>query len=92
MKKKQLKSLALHLIKEDLRVHQMIDKCREVDILIEYRPDIASTVKTLLNQDLAGEEWDNNYVQQMIRANALDWEAHATIDALAREVLKALVA
>ena len=86
------KKLALHLIKEDMQFHKMVAVCNEVDVTIDFYPDLASAVKVLLGQEEQGDPWDDLYVQEMVKAVALGWKDHKAINIQANEVLAKLSA
>ena len=90
MELENTKSLALHLIKEDLKYHQMVAGCSANNVHIEFFPDMASTVKALLNQESAGDEWEDQYVQAMGRAANITWGDQSKINTAAESLLKSL--
>ena len=58
--------VALHLIEEDLKYHRLIRHLAEMDVHIEFYPDIASAVHMLLcsaHDEKEHELWTNQYVQ-----------------------------
>ncbi len=84
------KSLALHLIKEDLKYHQMVAGCSRQNVHIEFFPDMASVIKALLGQETEGSEWEDRYVTAMGKVGQLTWGNPQVVTATAQEVLKTL--
>lgn len=60
------KQIALHLIKEDLKYHRLVHHLAQMDVHLEFYPDIARAVQALLFPDLVQEQeqqWTDRYVQ-----------------------------
>lgn len=85
------KTLALHLIKEDLKYHQMVAQCSGVEIHIEFFPDLASAVKTLLGQAAEGSDWEDKYVLGIGLASNTDFGDQIQIEKVASDLLKKLI-
>ncbi len=81
------KSLALHLIKEDLKYHQMVAGCSGQNVHIEFFPDMASVIKSLLGQEAEGSEWEDSYVCAIGKAEKFNWGDPSGVEAAAAEVL-----
>jgi len=84
------KSIALHLIGEDLKYHQMVAQCAPVEIHIEFFPDFATAVKNLLGQADQDDSWEDRYVLALQKGERLMWGDTEGIRAVAEEVLAAL--
>ncbi len=85
--------LALHLIKEDIKYHQMVHHLTEVDIHLEFYPDLATVIQTLVAPNLTSEElqkWTDNYVSAMSQAKQLTWNAGRKINEASLEILSAV--
>ena len=85
-----LKSIALHLIAEDLKYHQMVAQCAAVEVHIEFFPDFATAVKSLLGHEDADDEWEDRYVLALRKGEKLMWGDAEGVRAVAAEVLEAL--
>lgn len=62
------KEIALHLIQEDIKYHELVKHLAEVDVYIEFYPDIATAVQGLIAPDLSEmeqQEWTDWYVRLM---------------------------
>ncbi len=84
------KSIALHLIQEDLKYHQMVAYCGAVDVQIEFFPDFATAVKNLLGHEEQDDRWEDRYVLAMQKVEKVMWGDKEGIRAVAEEVLEAL--
>ena len=85
------KEIALHLIGEDLKYHQMVHQCGPVEVHIEFFPDFATAVKNLLGQGDASDDWEDRYVTALGKIDKVMWGDHEGVQAVAEEVLEALV-
>ena len=86
--------IALHLIKEDLKYHQLVHQLSEVDLHLEHYPDIASAVAQLLVKDLtdkAQQQWTDQYVLGMSKAREIAWKDDVQIEKEAGRILKTLL-
>ena len=86
------KSIALHLIAEDLKYHQMVAYCAAVEVNIEFFPDFATAVKNLLGHDSQDDSWEDRYVLAMQKVEKVMWGDIDGIRTVAVEVLVALEA
>ena len=62
--------IAQHLINEDIKYHKLVKHLAEVDVHIEFYPDIATAVQQLTAPNLSEEEqqvWTDRYVEMMGR-------------------------
>lgn len=84
------KEIALHLIAEDLKYHQMVAYSAAVEVNIEFFPDFATAVKNLLGQEDAGDDWEDRYVTALGKIDKVMWGDHEGVTAVAEEVLEAL--
>ena len=58
--------IALHLIKEDIKYHKLIKHLAEMDVHIEFYPDISSAVQACIAphlNEMETQEWHDRYVQ-----------------------------
>lgn len=63
--------IAQHLINEDIKYHKLVNHLAEMDVHIEFYPDIATAVQALLAPDLSEAEqqsWMDRYVEVMGKA------------------------
>lgn len=85
--------IALHLIKEDIKYHQMVHHLTAVDIHLEFYPDLATVIQTLVAPNLNSHElqnWTDNYVSAMSEAKELTWDASKKISEASLEILCAI--
>lgn len=85
--------IALHLIKQDLKYHQLVNHLAKVDFHLEYHPDLATAVQQLLCPDIdqkKEEKWINKYVRAMSRAKQLDWTDKDKLETHSRIILEIL--
>ena len=86
--------IALHLIKEDLKYHQLIHQLGSVDLHLEHYPDMASAVAQLLVKDFsdqAQQQWTDQYVLGMSKAREIAWKNQEQVEEAATRILKNLV-
>jgi len=60
--------IAFHLIQEDIKYHRLVKHLAEMDVHIEFYPDIATAVQKLIAPDISVqkiEKWTDHYVQLM---------------------------
>ena len=60
--------IAFHLIQEDIKYHKLVKHLAEMDVHIEFYPDMATAVQKLLAPDLNDQgiqNWTDHYVQLM---------------------------
>lgn len=60
--------IAQHLINEDIKYHKLVKHLAEVDVHIEFYPDIATAVQQLTVPNLSEDEqqeWTDRYVEMM---------------------------
>ena len=58
--------IAIHLIKEDIKYHDLVYHLSEKEVHIEIYPDIPTAVQALIAPDLTEmetQEWHDQYVQ-----------------------------
>ena len=84
------KSIALHLIGEDLKYHQMVAQCGPVEVHIEFFPDFASAVKHLLGHGDEDDSWEDRYVMALQKGEKLMWGDIEGVKAVALEVISEL--
>ena len=84
------RKVALHLIAEDLKYHQMVAYYGAVEVHIEFFPDFATAVKDLLGQAGQDDSWEDRYVIAMRKAENVMWGDKEGVKAVAAEVLEML--
>ena len=85
--------IALHLIKEDLKYHQVVYHMAQVEVHFEFYPDLASVIQQLLAPGLSAEQeeaWNNKYVREMSKARNISWADGPALEAQAQIVLEML--
>lgn len=85
--------IALHLIKEDLKYHQLVGHLVQVELHLEFYPDLAGAVQQLLQPGLDDQElerWTNKYTREMRQAQDITWNDHERIDTVAEIILEIL--
>ena len=86
-------SIALYLIKEDLKYHQLVGHLVVVDVHLEFYPDLAGAVQELLQPGLDDQElehWTNKYTREMRQARDIAWNDNERIDTVAEIILEIL--
>lgn len=88
----QQKDLVIHLIIQDLLYHRMIYGVQKLDVHIEFYPDIASAVLTMLGHDIeSDDEITDVYNRFMGRVDGQEDLDVAGAELLAEECYLALV-
>lgn len=87
----QQKDLVIHLIIQDLLYHRMIYAVQKHDVHIEFYPDIASAVLTLMGYNAeTDDELTDRYNQFMGRVDGQDGLGKPEAERLAEECFMAL--
>ncbi|GAB5523404.1 MAG: hypothetical protein Roseis2KO_12760 [Roseivirga sp.] len=71
----------------------MVHHLTEVDIHIEFYPDLATVIQILVAPNLTPHElqnWTDNYVTAMSKARELTWDASNKVNEASLEILSAI--
>ena len=85
--------MALHLIKQDLKYHQVVFHLAQVEVHFEFYPDLASVIQKLLVPGLSmkqEEMWNDKYVREISKARNISWADHGALEAQAQIILEML--
>jgi hypothetical protein len=86
------KALALHLIKQDLKYHQMVAIQNSVGINLEFYPDLVKVIRALMDHKNPEtiDAWADVYVKGMAKVENVAWGDEAGLYIVALNIYKSL--
>uniref|UniRef100_UPI00404802ED hypothetical protein n=1 Tax=Roseivirga sp. TaxID=1964215 RepID=UPI00404802ED len=86
------KALALHLIKQDLKYHQMVAIQNSVGINLDFYPDLVKVIRALMGHinPETTDAWADVYVKGMAKVENVAWGDEAGLYIVALNIYKSL--